>query len=363
MAPRVLATAAAALALSPGIALGYGEPVDGRPSMAEREVHVFTDMVRVDPAAVGFGDDFDPVPPLRWDDSLSAVARIFAEDMRDNGCFNADHSSCDGTSFEERVGAWYSDRPIGENIAQGYGSAEAAVLDGWLHSDGHRANMLSPAFDEIGAGVTTGNGGPWYVQDFGGSADVADVRITSGAHAPLLPAVGIEATFYAAWHDPGGQSPASAEVAMPGECRNLALAAGTEEMGVWSWTVAIEEEACVPYVFRFTLPGGTEERYPSTGALVMATGGARCEEWQDAPPEGAFCLGEDDTGAGGCGATAASPDAQGDGSGCGRESGTPGGNSVDDSTYGSCDQASSPPLARAALAALVALAVARRRAV
>ena len=53
----------------------------------------------------------------------------------------------------------------GENIAQGYPSAEAVVA-GWMGSDGHRANILNPAFTSMGVGyVAAGN---YWAQQFGG---------------------------------------------------------------------------------------------------------------------------------------------------------------------------------------------------
>ena len=52
---------------------------------------------------------------------------------------------------------------MGENIAKGY-RAPAAVVRGWMHSKGHRANILSPRFTHLGVGVCRG----YWVQTFGG---------------------------------------------------------------------------------------------------------------------------------------------------------------------------------------------------
>jgi uncharacterized protein YkwD len=52
---------------------------------------------------------------------------------------------------------------MGENIAKGYRSP-AAVVRGWMHSKGHRANILSPRFTHLGVGVCRG----CWVQTFGG---------------------------------------------------------------------------------------------------------------------------------------------------------------------------------------------------
>ena len=57
---------------------------------------------------------------------------------------------------------------IGENIAAGQETPES-VMAGWMTSPGHRANILNPAFKEIGVGFTRSNGqfGIYWVQVFG----------------------------------------------------------------------------------------------------------------------------------------------------------------------------------------------------
>ena len=63
------------------------------------------------------------------------------------------------------VGYRYSS--LGENIAWNYADADAVVA-GWMASSGHRANILNPNFTEIGVSVaTSGNGQPYYTQEFG----------------------------------------------------------------------------------------------------------------------------------------------------------------------------------------------------
>jgi uncharacterized protein YkwD len=59
---------------------------------------------------------------------------------------------------------WYS---VGENVAFGQPNA-AKVLDSWMHSRGHRANILNANFTEMGAGYAVDRTGrPYYVQVFG----------------------------------------------------------------------------------------------------------------------------------------------------------------------------------------------------
>jgi uncharacterized protein YkwD len=56
----------------------------------------------------------------------------------------------------------------GENVAYGYGTGRSVVNDGWMNSEGHRANILNPSFRLMGIGARKGHDGRWYVaQVFG----------------------------------------------------------------------------------------------------------------------------------------------------------------------------------------------------
>ncbi len=62
-------------------------------------------------------------------------------------------------------------RMVGENVAYGYRNGRSVVNDGWMKSDGHRANILNPDFRLMGIGARKGHDGRWYVaQVFGRKA-------------------------------------------------------------------------------------------------------------------------------------------------------------------------------------------------
>ena len=77
------------------------------------------------------------------------------------------HDRPDGTSCFTVLGEYgVSYRMAGENIAKGY-TTPAAVVDGWMHSQGHRENILNPNFTHIGAATARkGNGTRYWVQLF-----------------------------------------------------------------------------------------------------------------------------------------------------------------------------------------------------
>ncbi len=59
----------------------------------------------------------------------------------------------------------------GENVASGYRTGKSVVNDGWMNSDGHRANILNPSFRLMAIGARKGHDGRWYVaQVFGRKA-------------------------------------------------------------------------------------------------------------------------------------------------------------------------------------------------
>ena len=88
--------------------------------------------------------------PLTANWELSRVARYKSQDMRDRGYFS--HTSPTyGTPFQMIKAFGLSFRTAGENIAKGYATPQA-VVDGWMNSSGHRANILNASYTQIGVG-------------------------------------------------------------------------------------------------------------------------------------------------------------------------------------------------------------------
>ncbi|MEU3413649.1 sigma-70 family RNA polymerase sigma factor [Streptomyces sp. NPDC006658] len=115
-------------------------------------------LVNKERAAAGCG-------PVTEDPQLERAAQGHSDDMAARGFF--DHANPDGAGPGERVtAAGYRWSTYGENIARGQQSPQA-VMDSWMNSPGHRANILNCSFRNIGVGVHNGSGGPWWTQDFG----------------------------------------------------------------------------------------------------------------------------------------------------------------------------------------------------
>ena len=94
--------------------------------------------------------------PLTQDWQLSRVARYKSQDMKDLGYFS--HTSPTyGSPFDMMKNFGITYRTAGENIAKGYATPEA-VVNAWMNSPGHRANILNSTYTYIGVGyVASGN--------------------------------------------------------------------------------------------------------------------------------------------------------------------------------------------------------------
>lgn len=103
--------------------------------------------------------------PLVASAELSNVARLKSEDMAKNNYFS--HTSPTyGSPFDMMKQFGISYRTAGENIARGQLTAQS-VVNGWMNSSGHRANIMNPSFNKIGVGhFKSSNGTNYWTQMF-----------------------------------------------------------------------------------------------------------------------------------------------------------------------------------------------------
>ncbi|MEU3606841.1 CAP domain-containing protein [Streptomyces sp. NPDC035033] len=133
---------------------GTGDQQDtGQGSAADQVIA----LVNAERAKAGCG-------PLTANATLTRAAQGHSDDMAARDFF--DHTDPDGDGPGERVtAAGYPWSTYGENIAMGQTTPEQ-VMDAWMNSPGHRANILNCSFEEIGVGIHT-DGGPYWTQVFG----------------------------------------------------------------------------------------------------------------------------------------------------------------------------------------------------
>lgn len=129
-------------------------------------------------------------PPLKRVEQLDRAARYHATDMGQDNYFNHDtHDRVGGSlawkcAWSTRIQSYYSGWSwLGENIAAGQ-STPQSVMNAWMNStQGHRENILSSNFWEIGVGYYAGSGdySRYWVQDFGRRNGVYPVVINGEA--------------------------------------------------------------------------------------------------------------------------------------------------------------------------------------
>jgi hypothetical protein len=116
--------------------------------------------------------------PLARQDNLTWASQGYSDLMVGRAFFA--HETPEGVDLVARLtvarylGAGVEDWYVGENLAWGQGplSTPRAIVAAWIASDGHRENILSAEFDEIGIGITAGTplagpDGATYATDFG----------------------------------------------------------------------------------------------------------------------------------------------------------------------------------------------------
>lgn len=106
--------------------------------------------------------------PLTRSVNLMRAAQIQAAQMARTGVLDHEVPGTEYPTLATRLNAvQYLMRAAGENIGEGY-RAPAAAVAGWMASSGHRANILSKNYTEIGTAVAVGaRGAVYWVQVFG----------------------------------------------------------------------------------------------------------------------------------------------------------------------------------------------------
>lgn len=105
------------------------------------------------------------VGPITQSSTLDALAQIRAQEIVQSFSHTRPNGTSCFTVFEENGVTYLA---AGENIAAGYGTPEA-VMQGWMNSEGHRANILNGSFGQVGIGYYTDPNsgyGTYWVQIF-----------------------------------------------------------------------------------------------------------------------------------------------------------------------------------------------------
>jgi uncharacterized protein YkwD len=138
----------------------------------------------------------DGLAPLRLNTTLDAAGQ--AKLASDLSCGEFSHTPC-GVPFDSVFAPYVqgaTSYQIGENIAWGTGSfgTPRSTMNGWLHSTGHRENILTAAYTELGVGYLSGqtfqgySGATLWSQEFGVRSPGGTQSTTTATTPPAKPA-------------------------------------------------------------------------------------------------------------------------------------------------------------------------------
>jgi uncharacterized protein YkwD len=158
-------TALLALALSPPAAWGQLKTKSGAAVQKENTIRHHRELERRIFALTNDVRRRNSLPPLTLDGNLTAIAQKYSDDMLQRQFFS--HTDPDGKGLndrlkaEEKPGEFSTMSRAGENIAsmsrldlRDVGTTARMIMDGWMTSPGHRANILNPTYTHLGVGVS-----------------------------------------------------------------------------------------------------------------------------------------------------------------------------------------------------------------
>jgi uncharacterized protein YkwD len=126
--------------------------------------------------------------PLKWDPALAAAARQHCLRMAAAGPISHQYADeLDVSGRAKQAGAHFS--LIEENVA--VGPDPATIHDEWMHSHGHRTNLLNPAVDRVGVAVVASRGTLYAVADYERAVPMLTQSQVEAKVADLLSASGV----------------------------------------------------------------------------------------------------------------------------------------------------------------------------
>src|SRR6516225_4236182 len=129
------------------------------------------------------------LPALKWDEALARAARAHAQLMAEQDVLEHRLSGeLDLPTRAREAGARFSH--ITENI--GMAVSADKFHDGWMHSPGHRQNILDPAVDSIGIAVVEGTEELYAVEDFARSVKPLSIEEQEKQVGELLATRGLQ---------------------------------------------------------------------------------------------------------------------------------------------------------------------------
>ncbi|MEZ4664854.1 MAG: CAP domain-containing protein [Caldilineaceae bacterium] len=250
----------------------FNSTFDSTPSLDEMYLMTLINEARTDPAAFGY-PNYAPVPPLAYNPHVAYSARSHSQSIL-NSHFQFGHCDPAGRCPGLRAQAVGYDRDCGENLSTGQtGYIEMEKQNqGFLDSEGHRINMLSPANNEFGVGhvYDVNKGDPTrhgqFTEVFCGRPGPKLPALPVGAVIPYTGTADTEFTYVVTFYAARGEAPTAAQVFIDGEAHDMQLTTGSASNGAYRYTTQLSPGDHHRYYFAFRYGQNQSARWPETGA-------------------------------------------------------------------------------------------------
>ena len=255
----------------------FNSTIGATPSLDEQYLMVLINEARAAPEVFGY-PGYPPAPPLAFNTTLGYSARAHSQSILNA---QAQFGHCDLANrcpLERAKDAGYPEGTVcGENLTQG--DTGPALMEsanqGFMNSEGHRANMLSPGFNEVGVGhQVTAHTSPsmfWpgqVTEVFCSRAGIEPPVIPMGAVIPYTAPSGATSTVFTYtvnFYSTEG-APTAALVYIDGTPHELRLSTGRPEHGTYRFVTELAG-GDHDYSFYFEYGANRTARWPESGDI------------------------------------------------------------------------------------------------
>jgi len=248
------------------------------PNLYELYLMTLINAARADPAAFGYAD-YPPVPPLAYNPKVAYSAHAHSQAILNSG-FQFGHCDPIGRCPTERARAVGYPHLCAENLTTSFRTGPTAIAEanqGFLHSEGHRNNMLAADFTEFGVGHTfdrakgdsTRHG--QVTEVFCGNRAASLPALPTGAIFPYIGSTLTQFTYLVNFYSATGVAPSQAQVIIDGVAHPMTLHSGKASHGTYQLTLPLPAGADHAFYFAFALDANQPARWPATGVIPYPT--------------------------------------------------------------------------------------------
>ena len=243
----------------------YSTTFSNVPNLDEQYMHVLINEARMDPGYWGHPDEV-PVPPMGWHPNLAYSARAHALGMNNSNCCQG-HVDLAGRGPSERAFDSGYSYGTGENLFVATSGREGmeGAHQGFMNSDGHRANIMAADLRQTAIGFAPGGRGTLVEVFSGGPGGITVPALPSGIVVPYTDTVDATFDYLVTFWNPADEAPTSAKVYVDGTAHDMALRSGQPGRGTYVYSTNL---ALGTHSYHFEFAWGSPQqtaRLPESG--------------------------------------------------------------------------------------------------